>query len=277
MGGGVAQGLPFRPVMTVAFLGTKGGTGTTTITVNIGAEIRRVTGRATVLVDLRPAPGDVALFLGLRPRHTLTHLLDRLAWQDPSLLKGFVCPHACGVDVLAAGDEWGRPASRDAEGVEATVHSLRVPYDFVVIDAGSTLTPATAAALQAADLVVLVANPDVPCLRNLRRLIDAVRLEGVSGDRLRMLLNRASDDGDVSVAQIVDVIGVPIDWRVPSDYRTVAAAVTSGVPVRSLRAASELQRHFEGVARALAGGEEALSLSESAATVAPREDSGASQ
>lgn len=268
--------MPFGRSMTVAFLGTKGGTGTTTMMVNIGAELRRVTGRPTILVDLKPAPGDVALFLGLRPRHTLTHVLDRLAWQDASL-GGFVMPHPCGVDVLAAGEEWGRPALRDAEGVEATVHGLRSSYDFVVIDAGSSLTPATAAALQAVDVIVLVANPDVPCLRNLQRLIDAVRLAGVPVDRLRMLLNRASDFGAVSVAQIGDVLRVPIDWSVPSDYRTVAAAVTSGVPVRSLRAASELLRHFEGVARSLAGEDEAASLSASTASVAPRDDSGASQ
>ncbi|MDH4063449.1 MAG: hypothetical protein OEW19_03550 [Acidobacteriota bacterium] len=263
--------------MTVAFLGTKGGTGTTTMAVNIGAEIRRVTGRATALVDLKPAPGDVALFLGLRPRQTLAHVLDRMACYDPGLLRGFMSPHTCGVDVLAAGEEWGRPRSDDADGVEATVQGLRSIYDFIVLDTGSTLTASTALALQAADAVVLVANPDVPCLRNLQRLIDAVRLGGVSGDRLHILLNRASDYGAVSVAQIGDVLGVPIDWSVPSDYRTVAAAVTSGLPVRSLRAASELQHHLEGVARSLVGEGAVGSWSPSAAIVAPREDSGASQ
>jgi pilus assembly protein CpaE len=262
--------------MTLAFLGTKGGTGTTTMAVNISAEIHRVTGRPTVLVDLKPAPGDVALFLGLRPRRTLAHLLDRMSWLDAGQLHDFVSPHACGLGVLAAGEEWGRPAPRDAEGVEAVVHGLRSSYDFVVLDAGSALTPCTAAALLVCDVVVLVANPDVPCLRNLQRLTDAVRLEGVSGDRLRMLLNRASDDGTVSVAQIGAVLGVPIDWSVPVDYRTVALAVTSGVPVRALRAASELHRHFEGVARSLAG-KGAAGGSRMTAIVAPRDDSGASQ
>lgn len=263
--------------MIVSFLGTKGGTGTTTMTVNIGAEVRRVTDRATVVMDLKPAPGDVALFLGVRPRFTLTHLLDRLAWRDPGLMAAYLTGHACGVDVLAAGEEWGRPSARDAEGIEATLQCLRSAYEFVFVDAGSTLTPTTAVALQASDLVVLVANPDVPCLRNLQRLIDAVRLSGVSTDQLRVLLNRASEFGAVSMKQIEGVLGTTIDWTVPSDYRTVAAAVTSGVPVRSLRV-TELQRHLEAVARAIAGdGYEAPALLTSTAIVAPSEDSGASQ
>lgn len=273
----MAQPLRLGFRMTVTFLGTKGGTGTTTMTVNVGAELRRITARPTVLVDMKAAPGDVALYLGVRPRYTLTHLLDRVAWRDPGLLSGYLSSHACGVDVLAAGDEWGRPSARDAEGLEATLHALRASHAFVVVDAGSTLTPATAAALQASDLVVLVANPDVPCLRNLQRLIDAVRLSGVSGEQLRVLLNRASEYGVVSVAQIEDVLGMSIDWSVPSDYRTVAAAVTSGEPIRSLRG-TELQRHVEAIARAMAG--EAYTVgppSARIAIVAPSEDSGASQ
>lgn len=273
----VAQWLPTHHAMTVSFLGTKGGTGTTTMAVNLGAEIRRVTDRTTVVVDLKPAPGDVALYLGLRPRFTLTHMLDKLAWRDVGLLHGMLTPHGCGVDVLAAGDEWGRPGGRDAEGVDAALSCLRATHQWVIVDAGSTLTPASAVALQSSDMVVLVANPDVPCLRNLQRLLDAVRLSGVSGDQLRVLLNRASDHDALSIAQIESVLGLTLDWRIPSDYRTVSAAITSGTPVRAVRS-GDLPRYLEAVARAI-GGEtyEVPSLPTSSTTVAPREDSGASQ
>ena len=74
--------------MIVSYLGTKGGTGTTTMAVNGAADIRRITNRSTVIVDLKHGPGDVALFLGLRPRHTVLTALDKLAWIDPLLLYG---------------------------------------------------------------------------------------------------------------------------------------------------------------------------------------------
>ena len=67
--------------MIVSFLGTKGGTGTTTLAVNCAADIRRHTNRSTIVVDLKNGPGDVALFLGLRPRHSLLTALDHLAWM----------------------------------------------------------------------------------------------------------------------------------------------------------------------------------------------------
>ena len=56
--------------MIATFFGTKGGTGTTTLAVNCAADIRRLSGRSTLIVDAKQAPGDVAVFLGLRPRYS---------------------------------------------------------------------------------------------------------------------------------------------------------------------------------------------------------------
>jgi pilus assembly protein CpaE len=239
--------------MIASFFGTKGGTGTTTLAVNGAADIRRLTGRTTVVVDLKNGPGDVALFLGLRPRYSLLSALDHLAWLDPTTLRRFVVDHECGLQVLAAGDEFGRPALRDADAVEQLLRALNGIYDFVVVDAGSTLVPPATTALQLSEAIMLVANPDVPCLRNLQRLIDAVKSTGVAAERLKIVLNRASEFGVLSTAQIERVIGLSISHCVNSDYRTVASAVNSGVPVSSLRTAVELNKQLDAIACALAG------------------------
>jgi pilus assembly protein CpaE len=237
--------------MVVSFLGTKGGTGTTTLAVNSGADLRRITGRPTIAVDLTSGPGDVALFLGLRPRYTLLTAIDQMAWTEPGELGRYVTMHECGLHVLAAGGEFGRPGQRDAEAVEKTLTHLSAAYDFVVVDAGNTLTPAAVVGLRLSDVVMVVANPDVPCLRNLQRVLDAVKLVGVARERLRIVLNRASEFGVLSGAQIEKVLGVNLDYCIGSDYRTMASAVNAGVPVSSLRS-SELQPQLEHIARSLA-------------------------
>lgn len=247
----MAHGLRGTLHMIVAFLGTKGGTGTTTLAVNTAADIRRYTGRPTLVVDLKAGCGDVAVFLGLRPRFTLLDLIDQLPWMDRSLIHRFVAVHECGLHVLAAADEFGRPAPKDAEGIEQTLGCLSTMYDFVIVDVGCALTACAAVALRQADQVMMVANPDVPCLRNLQRLSDAVRIAGVGSERLRTVLNRAADHGVLPAGQIEKVLGRPIEFTVTSDYRTAATAVNTGVPVSSLRA-SELQTQLGMLARALA-------------------------
>jgi pilus assembly protein CpaE len=236
--------------MIVSYLGTKGGTGTTTLAVNGAADIRRLTQRSTVIVDLKNGPGDVALFLGLRPRHSLLTALDHLAWIDPGMLSRYVIEHECGLHVLAAGDEFGRPGARDVDAVEQILRALKAVYDFVILDVGTLLMTPASVALQLSDEILLVANPDVPCLRNLQRLIDAMKASGVPGERLQIVLNRASEFGVLPTAQIERVLGLNISFSVNSDYRTVASAVNSGVPVSALRA-SELTAQLDAIARSI--------------------------
>lgn len=238
--------------MILTFLGTKGGTGTTTMAVNCAADIRRLSGRSTLIADIRQGPGDVAVFLGLRPRYSLVDLLDQVAWSDRELATRFVTEHECGLHVLASSENFGRPNIRDAEGIEETLRCFSELYDFVVVDAGSTLTATAIGALTISDAIMLVANPDVPCLRNLERLTDAIRLEGVGLERVRIVLNRTSDTGVLPVGQIEDALSRTIDFHVPSDYRTVAAAVNEGVPVSSLRT-TDLHLQMDSMARTLIG------------------------
>lgn len=235
--------------MIVTFLGTKGGTGTTTMAVNCAADIRRIAQRPTLLVDLKQA-GDVGVFLGLRPRYTLGDLLDQVGWTDRELATRFVTEHDCNLHVLAACEGFGRPNGRDAEGIEETLRCYSELYDYVVVDAGSALTESAVAALTMSDVVMLVANPDLPCLRNLQRLTDTIRLDGVAPERLRIVLNRTADTGVMPVGQIEDALNRRIDFRVTSDYRTVAAAVNTGVPISSLRA-TDLHLQIDSMARTL--------------------------
>jgi pilus assembly protein CpaE len=236
--------------MVVTFLGTKGGTGTTTLAVNSAAELCRTSSQRVVIADLKSGSGDVGLFLGLRSRFTLVDLLDQSRWLEPSMIPGLLPRHECGLDVVMAGDDYARPSAEDAAGLERAIDLLLGVYDMVIVDGGSSLSACSAAALHASDLVMLVANPDVPCLRNLQRLSDMVRLVGVPDERLRVVLNRTSDVEVLSVRQIEEALGRRVDHCFTSDYRTVAAALSTGVPLAWVRA-SVLKGEFERFARAL--------------------------
>ena len=238
--------------MIVTFLGTKGGTGTTTLAVNCAEDVRRLTDRPTLIADVKAGPGDVAVFLGLRPRYSVVDLVDQVGWTDRAHASRYIAEHNCGLHVLAASDGFGRPSSRDAEGLEQTLRCLSSMYDFVIIDAGSTLNACAAAALTIADVVMLVTNPDVPCLRNLQRYSDALKLAGVLPERVRIVLNRTSENGVLPTRQIEKVVGRALDYQIPSDYRTVATAVNTGVPISSLRN-TDLHAQITAMARALVG------------------------
>jgi len=233
---------------TCVFFGAKGGAGTTTIAVNSAVELARLSRRPTVIVDLKAGLGEVTLFLGVRSRYSLLDALDNLHRLDGEFLRELVVKHKSGLEILAGSDQFDRPSAADTGAVEEVFRLLARQYVHVVVDAGSQLTPSATAVLYAADTIYLVPNPDVPSVRNAQRLLDRVAQLGACGDRVRVLLNRASEPYPIAPDQIESALGRPIEQMFRSDYRTVSAALNSGVPL-SMTGNTELASQFDSFIR----------------------------
>jgi len=240
------------PSVTIVFFGAKGGAGTTTIAVNCAVELARLTKRQSIIVDLKPCLGEVALFLGVRPRFTLLDAIENLHRLDRDFLRELVAKHKSGLDILAGSEQFERPNAQDAGAVEEVLRVLGRLYDFIVVDAGNSINACSVAALYAADTIFLVTNPDVPSIRNAQRLIDRLRQLGAGGERIRVLLNRASENNLIAPKQIESALGYTIHHTFSSDYHTVSAALNSGVPL-SLANHSEIASQFDSFTRRLVG------------------------
>jgi pilus assembly protein CpaE len=243
-----AQAQAKPPSVTMVFFGAKGGAGTTTVSVNCAVELARLTKRQTLIVDLKAGFGEVALFLGVRPRYTVLDALESLHRLDKDFLRELCAKHKSGLEILAGSEQFERPGAQDAGGVEELFRVVGKSHDYVVVDAGNQINSCSIAALYAADTIFVVATPDVPSVRNAQRLIDRVRQLGVGGERLRILLNRASDQHMIGQKQIETALGYGIHHTFTSDYRTVSTALNSGVPL-ALANQSEIASQFDAFTR----------------------------
>lgn len=242
-----AQGA--RPAATtLVFFGAKGGAGTTTIAVNCGVELARLSKKATLIIDLKPGLGEVGLFCGVRPRFTIIDAIDNLHRLDREFLKELVIKHKSGLEILAGSDQFDRPGASDGGAIEELFRLLARQYEYILVDAGSQINACSVAALYTADQMFLVANPDVPSVRNAQRLLDRVRQLGACGERVRVLLNRAAEPYPIPPKQIEGALGHPIHHTFPSDYKTVSAALNSGVPL-ALTGNSDMATQFDGFTR----------------------------
>jgi len=129
---------------------------------------------------------------------------------------------------------------------------LTKTYDYVVIDGGNMINSTTTAALYAADTIFLVTNPDVPSIRNAQRLVERVRQLGAGSERIKVLLNRVSEQHLIAPKQIETALGYGIHHSFSSDYRTVSTALNSGVPL-AMSNNTELAAQFDSFARQLVG------------------------
>jgi len=240
------------PCVTHAFLGAKGGAGTTTVAVNCGVELARLTKRPTLVVDLKSCLGEVALFLGARPRFTVLDAIENLHRLDKNFLTELVAKHKSGLDILAGSEQFDRPNAQDAGALEELLRVVAKAYDYVVIDAGNVINSSSTAALYAADTIFLVTNPDVPSIRNAQRLVDRVRQLGAGSERVKILLNRVSENNLIAPKQIETALGYGIHHTFTSDYRTVSTALNSGVPL-ALTNSTEIASQFDSFTRQLVG------------------------
>jgi pilus assembly protein CpaE len=234
---------------TLVFFGAKGGAGTTTVAVNCGVELARLSKRPTVIVDLKPGLGEVSLFLGVRPRFSLIDAIDNLHRLDREFMRELVVKHKSGLEILAGADQFDRPGANDGGAIEELFRLLTKQYDYILVDAGSQINACTVSALYTADTMFLVANPDVPSVRNAQRLLDRVRQLGASTDRARLLMNRAAEPFPIPRAQIEAAVGHPIYCAFPSDYKTVSGALNSGVPLAA--GDSEIAQAFDRFTRSI--------------------------
>jgi pilus assembly protein CpaE len=238
-----------RPAATtLVFFGAKGGAGTTTVAVNCGVELARLSKRSTIIVDLKPGLGEVGLFLGVRPRFTMIDAIDNLHRLDREFLKELVIKHKSGLEILAGSDQIDRPGAPDGGAIEELFRLLARQYEYILVDAGSQINACSVAALYTADQMFLVANPDVPSVRNAQRLLDRVRQLGACGECVRVLLNRAAEPYPIPPKQIEGALGHPIHHTFPSDYKTVSAALNSGVPL-ALAGNSDMATQFDRFTR----------------------------
>jgi pilus assembly protein CpaE len=232
-----------RTAQTLSFFGAKGGAGTTTLAVNTAIDIARTSGRPTLIIDLHQFLGEVALFLGVRPRFTTVDAIDNLHRLDAEFLRELVVRHKSGLDILAGSEQVDRPGPQDAPAVEQLLQILSRNYEYIVIDAGTVTSVCAEVAVYAADTIYVVANPDVPSIRNTQRLVDRICQLGADRDHLRVVLNRTSDQHLIAPKQIETALGHPIVQAFASDYNTVSAALNAGVPL-TLSNHTELASQF---------------------------------
>src|SRR4029077_19691377 len=122
--GRMSSSTPRPQSCVLVFLGAKGGVGTTTLAVNCAVDLVRLSGRSTVIVDLKPGIGEVGLFLGVRSRYTLLDAMDNLHRLDSGFLGELVGKHKSGLEILAGSEQFDRPGANDAQAVDEVVRML---------------------------------------------------------------------------------------------------------------------------------------------------------
>jgi len=232
-----------------AFVGAKGGVGTTTVAVNVAAALAKSGAESTLLIDLNTVCGDAAVFLGVEPRFSVVDALANVQRLDAAYFGGLVVRSKFGLDLLGAS---GRPVSSsfDASRMRTLLEFVSHAYRYTVLDVPRS--DATALdALEGATKIVLVVNQELATVRNASRMAATLR-ERYSQARLSLVLTRTDRRAEIGLDDVERTVGMDVSHSFPSDYRLALQAMNKGRPI-ALDPQTELAHAFITFAHDLGG------------------------
>jgi pilus assembly protein CpaE len=211
-----------------AFVGSKGGVGTTTLAVNTAATLARAAGSDVLLMDLHHGYGDAAIFLGVEPRFSVLDALENVHRVDEAFFSGLVEKTKVGIDLLGSSDRL-IAGNIDPQRMNALLEFAIHQYRYTVLDVPRS-DIAMLDVLESAELIVLVSSQELSALRSAGRLAHTLRAR-YGASHVKTVLNRFDQRGDIAHRDIERVIGDSVKHLLPSDYQVANEAMARGRPV----------------------------------------------
>ena len=226
----VATGLSLTQGKVITIYSPKGGTGCTTVAVNLAIALHNEDTRTTI-IDGNFQYGDVAVFVNEQGKNTIIDLATRVNELDPEIVEGVMIKHAAsGVHVLAAPSrpEYSEKVSGDQ--FAELIDYLRQMYAYIVIDTTPLLTDITLASIDKSDVIVLVTTQDIPSIKNARLFLDLIQTIGIERERIVFSMNKYDKRIGITPERVGDNLKQPISAVIPLDEKVVVPAVNRGVP-----------------------------------------------
>lgn len=235
------------------FIPTMGGCGSTTIACNVAASLAK--NAKALLIDLDLVRGAAANAFDVRPRYSIADLMDPTTELDAALLDNALAVHRnSGLAILARPElpEDGQRVSR--QGVQRLVGVVSRLFDYVLIDSTMSTDPIYSAALQMADLNILVMQLNVPSARNTERFLGTMRRMGLDMAKVKVIVNRSTRKGyDIDLDEVEKALGLKISWSVPNDFKNAITAINYGEPVVLRSPRAEMSDSLQGLMQMLNG------------------------
>jgi pilus assembly protein CpaE len=222
--------VPISEGKIVTVYSPKGGTGCTTIAVNLAMALHNEDTRV-VLVDANLQYGDVAIFVNEQGKNTILELAPRVEDLEPDIVEEILVKHeASGVQILPAPQRPELAEKVTGDQYAQVLQYLRRMFAYVVVDTSSTLTDITLTAIDTSDLVVLISTQEIPSIKNSRLFLDLLQTMGIDRERIVFIMNRFDKRIGITAERVGENLKQEVSVVIPLDEKVVVTSVNKGVP-----------------------------------------------
>jgi pilus assembly protein CpaE len=230
--GGSERSAAVQGCRVIAVAGATGGVGSSSVAVNLACALASDRDNQVVLIDLDVALGDCDVFLDTIPEYTLADVAQNVSRLDLTLLKKSLTKHSTGVHLLPRPVQLEDVRLITPDSLQRVIGLLKTSFTHIVIDLSKSFGELDMQAIYLADDILMITQLDLPCLRNVVRLMMTFDSDDALRNKVRIIVNRVGQDsGQISLKKAQETIGREIYWQVPNDYRVMVEVRNNGVPL----------------------------------------------
>lgn len=248
---GLAQSQIYKLGKIISVFGSKGGVGTTTIAVNLATSLSQAKKhQSVVLLDMNTLFGEVPMFLEMTPKFHWGDITKNIERLDNTFLANILTEHESGIHVLPSPAYLNGHVQPTPEIMSHLLDIMKNMFEYVIIDTGQSTNNTALRVIEMSDTILLISTQSLPCLANTNRLIKSFYDLGyIMDDRMKIILNRYTKNGDISLKDAEDGIKRKLFWVIPNDYIHTMAAINNGKPLYQIASRAAITKSFEDLAR----------------------------
>lgn len=252
-----ARGLSVQTMPTLTYgkiivvYSPKGGAGCTTLATNLAVTLQ-TDETPVVIVDGDLQFGDVAVFLNLQGKNSIIDLALRADELDPEIIEEVALTHVnSGIKVLAAPSRPEYAESVTGEQFGKVLHYLRRLFSYIVVDTASSLSDITLAAMDVADLIILLTTQEIPAIKNSRLFLDLADVLKIQRNRILFVMNKFDKRIGITPQKISESFKFEMTAVIPFEDRVVIPSINRGVPFMSVDRSRPISRSILALVEAM--------------------------
>lgn len=232
----------------IAFLPAHGGSGASTAALHVADAISRLGGGKVLLMDFDSHSGALEFRTQLKTEFNLADALRRDGGLDQHVWRRLAARWR-DIEVLAPPSESFLPPEI-YQRMSFVLESARDAYSWVIADLPPAIYTSCLDVLGQAESIYLVCTPEPVSLHLAHRRSRELRRLGLAKNSLKLIMNRITPEHCLKPEEVQELVEIPVAWGLRNDYRGLAQATMSGLPVAQT---SQLGQQFTGLARQIMG------------------------
>ena len=254
-----------------AFIGSKGGVGSSTIAHNIGWYISKNFGIETVIADLDMAFGTAGLNFNNNSMQGIAEALKEPERIDAVLIDRLLTKCTDKLSLLLAPGTVDREITIEKDALETVLDVVRKNVPHVIVDVPNIWAPWSKQTLAQADDVVIVATPELASLRNTKNLVDHLKTERNNDSEPILILNQVGmpKRPEVPAGEFAKAVGITPTIVIDHDANLFGTANSNGQMIFEVSTKSAGAQNLVALAQKLTGRHETASSKSSKFSLPP--------